>query len=105
MTIANVSNTGNQLLPHDVAEEVAYAQKPYIDVAHVAMENAQRVEDRMIAGEPMLAAALVGAVVAGLYLVIRLPLLLSAIFWLFVSLAIAFVLTLAPTSHLGIASW
>ena len=85
--------------------------------------------NRCIAGEPMLASAMVGTVVGGLWLVLnRLqrigPSVLNqplandhtsqslsrwlgyaAIFWLSVSLSIAILLTFAPLSVLGIAPW
>ncbi len=74
--------------------------------------------NRCVAGEPMLAAALVGAVIGGLCFVLKSRqwvtsdaqtmgrwLGFSAVFWLSVSLSIAILLTFAPVSFLGIARW
>jgi excisionase family DNA binding protein len=35
---------------HDVAEDIAWAQKPFIDIAHLAMQNATNVESEVLEG-------------------------------------------------------
>ena len=36
------------LLPHDVAEDVAYAQKPFIDIAHAVVLLAEQASDTVL---------------------------------------------------------
>ena len=36
--------------PHDLAEDIAWAQKPYLDVAFVAMQNAAEAESHVLQG-------------------------------------------------------
>lgn len=39
-----IETSEDQLLDHDTAEDLAYAQKPYIDIAHIALKEMQKLE-------------------------------------------------------------